>query len=452
MRSFGGTRDMSEGSIIKQMLLFALPLMVGNVFQMLYNTVDSVVVGQYVGKEALAAVNSTTMIVNILVFFFNGFSVGAGVVIARHFGARDHERLHTAVETAMAMTFIFGLIFTMIGILSVKPMLRLMSTPDDVIDDAATYLTIYFVGIAGLLVYNMGSGVLRAVGDTTRPLMFLVLTSVINILLDLLFVLAFRAGIAGVAWATIIAQFISAALTLRLLTGTREIYRLTWKDLRLDGGVLRAIFKVGLPAGVQAVITAFSNVFVQSYINYFGSSCMAGWGCYNKLDQFIMLPMSSMAMAATTFVSQNIGAKKEERANRGTVTAILLSLSVTGAIAAALFFFAEEAVGLFTHDRTVIEFGALFLHANVFFLLLNCVNHVLAGALRGRGDSRGPMVIMLTAYVAIRQVYLFVVTRYIANTPFLVGFGYPVGWVTCFIIEIAYFRIRWGKKKQADNA
>ena len=446
MRRMSTTRDMTEGSIVKQMLLFALPLMLGNIFQMLYNTVDSVVVGQYVGKEALAAVNSTTIIVNMLVFFFNGFSVGAGVVIARHFGARDHERLHSAIETTMAMTFVFCLAFTIIGVAGVKPMLRMMSTPDDVFGDADTYLTIYFLGISGLLIYNMGSGILRAVGDTARPLMFLILTSVLNIVLDLVFVLGMKAGIAGVAWATILSQFISAVLTLLLLTRSRDIYHLSWKDLKIDGGVLRQIFAVGLPTGIQSVITAFSNVFVQSYINFFGSSCMAGWGCYNKLDSFIMLPMSSMAMAATTFVSQNIGARKEHRADQGTITAIALSVGVTAFIALGLFIFAEPAVRLFTKDASVIEYGALFLHANVLFLLLNCVNHVLAGALRGRGDSRGPMIIMLASFVVIRQIYLFVVTRFIANTPFLVGFGYPVGWTACFVIELTYFRLKWGRR------
>ncbi len=442
MKKISTLRDMTEGSIIRQMILFALPLMAGNIFQMLYNTVDSVVVGQYVGKEALAAVNSTTMIINMLVFFFNGFSVGAGVLIARHFGARDYDRLHNAIETTMATTFLFCLIFTIVGSIAVKPMLTVMSTPEDVLEDANTYLSIYFLGISGLLVYNMGSGILRSVGDTTRPLLFLILTSLLNIALDLLFVLGFHMGIAGVAWATILAQFISAVLTTLLLTRSKDIYQLTWKDLKIDGGVLREIFKVGLPAGIQSVITAFSNIFVQSYVNFFGSSCMAGWGCYNKLDQFIMLPMSSMAMAATTFVSQNVGAKKMHRANKGTVTAILMSVGVTAVIALGLVIWAEPSVRLFMQDESVIAFGVLFLQANTFFLLFNCVNHVLAGALRGRGDSRGPMMIMLLSFVAIRQLYLFVVTRFVANTPFLVGFGYPVGWVTCCVIEVMYYLIK----------
>ena len=437
---------MTQGSIIKQVVLFAVPLMLGNIFQMLYNTVDVIVVGNFVGKEALAAVGSTTMIVNIMVFFFNGFSIGAGVVIGQHFGARDLDKVHTAVETTMAMTFLFCVFFTFAGVAGTRPMLRLMATPSDVMDDATVYLTIYFWGSAGLLIYNMGSGILRSVGNSMLPLLFLTLTSILNVILDLFFVIGLHAGIAGVAYATVISQFISAVLTLILLTRTREIYRLAWKDLHIHGATLKRIFSVALPAGIQSVITSVSNVFVQSYINYFGSACMAGWGCYNKLDQFIMLPMQSMSMAATSFVSQNIGARQEKRADQGTRMSILMTLVVTGAVAALLFFFADASMRLFTKDQSVIEFGVLFLRANVFFLLANCVNHVLAGALRGRGDSQGPMVIMLLSFVLIRQIYLFLVTRFVANTPVLVGLGYPVGWTACCIIEVTYYFLRWGRK------
>ena len=437
------TRNMTEGSIAGQVILFALPLMLGNVFQMLYNTVDSIVVGNFVGTQALAAVGSTTMIVNMMVFFFNGFSTGAGVVIANYFGARNLKALHKAIETTMAATFVLSVLFTLAGVAAVRPMLRFMATPEDVFGEATTYLQIYIGGISGLLIYNMGSGILRAVGDTMRPLYFLVLTSVLNILLDLLFVLGFHCGIEGVAWATVISQFISALLILALLTRSDDIYRLSWHDLRIDRAILGSIFAIGLPAGIQSVITAFSNVFVQSYINFFGSSCMAGWSCYNKLDQFVMLPMQSMSMAATTFVSQNIGAGREERANRGTVITVSMAVGVTAVIVALLCLFAAPAVGLFSPDESVIAYGVLFIRANCFFLLFNCVNHVLAGALRGRGDSRGPMIIMLLSFVGIRQIYLFAVTRFVANTPLLVGFGYPVGWTTCCIIEVTYFFLRW---------
>lgn len=436
------TRDMTSGNIAKQVLLFALPLMLGNVFQMLYNTVDSIVVGQFVSTEALAAVGSTTMIVNMLVFFFNGFSIGASVVIGIHFGAKNKEKLHRAVETTMMATFIMCVLFTAIGCLGVKPMLRFMSTPDDVFSDATVYLRIYFAGFSGLLIYNMGSAILRSVGDTTRPLYFLILTSVLNIILDLVFVLVFKMGIEGVAFATIISQFVSAGLILLLLTASRDVYRLTWNDLAIDGGIMKHIFTVGLPAGIQSVITAFSNVFVQSYINAFGSSCMAGWSCYNKLDQFVMLPMQSMAMASTTFVSQNMGAVQPERAEKGTYITTGLTLLITGVIVIALQVFASPSVRLFSQDPEVIRYGVLFIRANVCFLLFNCVNHVVAGALRGMGDSKGPMLIMLLTFVALRQTYLYFMTRYIANTPLTVGIGYPVGWVSCCLIELAYLLLR----------
>ena len=439
-------RDMTQGSIIMQLVAFSLPLMLGNVFQMLYNTVDSIVVGNFVGTEALAAVGSTTMIVNIMVFFFNGFSTGATVVIARRFGAGKRDELHTAIQTTMAATFILAVVFTVVGLASADLMLRIIATPEDVMDAADTYLRIYMAGFSGLVIYNMCSGILRAVGDTTRPLYFLILTSLLNIGLDLFFVLVLHMGIDGVSYATIISQFISAGLTLLLLTTTHDIYRIDWKDLHLNTGILSEIVSVGLPAGIQSVVTSVSNIFVQAYINAFQSQCMAGWAAYNKLDQFIMLPMQSLAMAATTFVSQNIGAQKEHRANKGTVLSVALCLGVTGVIVVLVMLFAAPAVSLFTPDPAVIDYGVLFIRTNFVFLLFNCVNHVLAGALRGRGDSTAPMVIMLLSFVAIRQTYLFFMTRYVANTPALVAFGYPVGWMSCCFIEVAYYFIRWGKK------
>jgi putative MATE family efflux protein len=382
------------------------------------------------------------------VFFFNGFSVGASVVIARQFGSDNQERLHSAIETTMAMTFLISAVFTVLGVFGVGPMLRFMATPEDVFPQASVYVRIYFWGIAGLLIYNMGSGILRSVGDTTRPLYFLILTSLMNIVLDLLFVVVFHAGIAGVAYATIISQFVSAVLIMVLLVRTKDVYRFTWSDMHIDNEILRRIFAVGLPAAIQSVVTAFSNVFVQSYINYFGSGVMAGWSCYNKIDMFIMLPMNSMAMAATTFVSQNVGAGKEKRAAEGTRITIIMTLLVTGVIAALIYVLAAPSVSLFSRDPEVVKYGALFLRVNVFWLLFNCINHVLAGALRGRGDSRAPMVIMLFGFVAVRQAYLFIMTRFISNTPAAVGFGYPAGWVVTCILEVTYYFVYWHKKIQ----
>ena len=438
LRKKSTVRDMTEGSIAGHLTAFALPLLFGNVFQMLYNTVDSIVVGNFVGKEALAAISSTTMIVNIMIFFFNGFSIGGGVVISQYFGARKLKELHRTVETVIAVTILFGFFFTLAGFVLVPAMLKLMQTPEDVFPQAKVYLEIYFGGALGLLLYNMGSGILRAVGDTKRPLYFLIFTSLLNTVLDLFFVIVMKTGIAGAAYATIISQFLSAFLVLLLLLRTEDIYKLTLTDLKIDLPILKMIFAIGLPTGIQSVITSVSNVFVQSYINGFGSGCMAGWGAYNKLDSFIFLPINSLSQAATTFVSQNIGAEKLERANKGAARSIQMAVGVTAVIATILIVLAPQATALFTNDEEVIYYGVLFLRMNTYFLMFNAVNHVLAGALRGRGESRVPMFCMLLCFVLIRQIYLFIGSRS-AYTPHVVGFGYPVGWMTCCVLELTYF-------------
>ena len=441
-------RDMTQGPILRQLVFFSFPLMLGNVFQLLYNMVDSIIVGNFVSKQALAAIGSTTVIVSMIVFFFSGFATGAGVVIGNNFGARNMDRLHDAVHTTVAATFIFSLLLTLLGTAAVRPMLVIMRTPEDVFRDAALYLRIYIGGISGLLIYNMGSGILRAVGDSIRPLGFLILTSVLNILLDLFFVIVLKLGIAGAAVATILSQFVSAALILLLLTRTRDIYRLDWKELHIDFPILKKIFSIGMPTALQAVITSFSNIFVQGYINAFGSDVMAGWSCYNKLDHFIFLPMQSMSVASTTFVSQNAGAGNERRSRRGTFLAILITCLVIGVTAVVLTFFAPAAVRMFSPDEAVIRYGAMFIRTNAFFLIFNGIAQVLAGALRGRGDSRGPMVIMLFNFVVVRQIYLYWVTHFVANTPRLVGFGYPVGWVLCCVMELIY---AWCRLKRSAS-
>lgn len=439
--------DMTHGSISQLLLRFALPLLLGNLFQMFYNTVDVLVVGNFVGKEALAAVGSTGSIVNVAVFFFNGLSIGAGVVISRFYGAHDYKTMHISIETTMALTIACSLIFTVLGVPLVPQMLRLMSTPEDVMASASTYLRIYFAGISGLLVYNMGSGILRAVGDAKRPLYFLIFSSILNIGLDLFFVIVLHLGIAGVGLATILSQFLSAGLILMLLTTTKDVYRFSFRELTVDHRIVVQILAIGLPAALQSMLTAFSNVFVQGYINSFGSSSMAGWSCFNKLEQFVFLPMQSMANAATTFVSQNIGAGQRQRARQGTRSALMLALCVTAVITTSLFFLAKPATACFSPDASVISYGVLFMRLNVFFILFNCVNHVLAGSLRGQGDAKGPMIIMLTAFVAIRQLYLYIGTH-LTDSIYLVALAYPVGWVSCCLLEIVYYLLRYGKAKE----
>ncbi len=431
--------DMTTGPIMKEIVFFALPLMLGNLFQMMYNTADTIVVGNFVGKEALAAVGATSMITNLAVFFFSGFSTGASVAIARAFGAKDHAKVHHAVETAFTMTLIIASVFTIGGIPLAKPVLRLMGTPADVFPDAAKYLQIYFAGISGLLIYNIGSGILRSVGDSRRPLYFLVFTSLLNIVLDVLFVVFFHAGIAGVAWATVLSQMLSAALIVLLLSTSREIYRLTWNDLGIDFSQLRVIVSIGLPAGIQSAFTALSNIVMQSYINSFGSDVMAGWSSYTKVDQFVMLPASSMGIAATTFVSQNVGAEKMDRAERGSMNAAGTSVLVCGCIQILCWIFAPFVMHLFTQEPSVIEAGVVFIRVNFLFITANVLDNVMMGTLRGYGDSRGPMIIMIATHVFFRQLYLFVVTRYVMNTPAAVGFAYPAGWLSCFTLLFSYY-------------
>lgn len=438
--------DMTSGSISRLLLAFALPLLLGNLFQQLYNTVDSLVVGNFVGTEALAAVGSTTSIINTMVSFFNGVSIGAGVIISQYYGAHDHDRLHLSIETTMAITFAGSLALTAVGVLMVPAMLRFMSTPDDVMESASVYLRIYFSGVSGLLVYNMGSGILRAVGDTKRPLMFLCFSSFLNIGLDLLFVIIFHLGIAGVGYATIIAQFLSAALILLLLTKSTDVYRFSWKDLCVKKDILKQILIVGLPTGLQQALTSFSNVFVQSYINSFGSGCMAGWSCYTKIDQFIMLPLRSMGQASTTFVSQNIGARDIPRSQKGTATALVMALIITFVSAALLWLFAPWMVRLFNKESEVVRYGVLFLRMCVFFMLFSCVNQVLAGALRGIGNAKVPMIIMLSSFVVFRQIYLLIATR-ISDTAAVVGFGYPAGWIVSAALMTAYYLFSGWEKK-----
>ena len=435
--------DMTQGSIWRQLIEFSLPMMIGLIFQQLYNTVDTIVVGQFVGKEALAAVGTTSSIINMLVGFAAGLSTGSSVIISQCYGSRDHEGLHKAVHTSISITFILAVAFTALGVLGADTLLRLQSTPEDVFPEAHTYLTIYFSGLLGLLLYNMGSGILRAVGDSRRPLYFLVFSAVINTALDLIFVVVLGMGVEDVAYAAIIAQFLSARLTLFVLTRDHAPYGIHWNRLCIDLPTLKRIISIGLPSGIQQAITSFSNVFVQGYINFFGSACMAGWSSYNKLDAFILIPVQSIALASTTFVAQNVGAQKDKRADEGTVSSIILSLGIVGVITTLLVLFADTALRLFTSDEGVILSGVDFIHVNLFFMLFNCVNQVLAGALRGRGDSVAPMVIMLFSFVLIRQIYLFVMSRFISNTPLTMGFGYPVGWMTCCLLEVAYFYLFW---------
>ena len=441
---------MTEGSIVRHILEFAIPMAVGLMFQQLYNAVDSVVVGQYVSKQALAAVGSTGNIINMLVGLCNGLSVGAGVVISQRFGAKDYDKLHEAVHTTLCVTFILGVIATAVGMSIVTPMLHMMETPDDVFDQAKTYLTIYFSGMSGLLLYNMGAGILRAVGDSRRPLYFLAFSAGLNIVGDLLFVLVFHMGVAGVALATIIAQFCSAALVLIVLTRTKEPYGVKWNCLHIKWDMLGKILAVGMPSGIQQAITSFSNVFVQSYINAFESACMAGWTSYNKLDAFLLIPVQSIAMASTTFVGQNYGAKKTDRAKEGVKQSLKLSVVITAVLAVLMILCKRPLLRLISPEADVIEFGAYFVSVISPFYVMICFNQIYAGALRGVGNAKVPMVVMLFCFVLFRQTYLYTTHQYFGQSLLLTALAYPAGWVLCSILLAICCRQSILFKKEAD--
>ncbi len=427
--------DMTEGNIWKHMIRFSVPMAIGLLFQQLYNTVDTLVVGQFVGKQAQAAVGSTGPIINTVVGFCAGLATGASVVISQRYGAHDDEGLGKAVHTTVALTFIMCVITTVIGQLIIMPMLRFMQTPDDVIAESSSYLSIYFAGISGVLFYNLGSGILRAVGDSRRPLYFLILSALLNTGLDLLFVLGFGMKVDGVALATVLSQILSAILILFTLSMEKGTYGIRWRKIRIDSRSLKQILRLGLPSSIQSAITSFSNVFVQSYINYFGSACMAGYGVYGKIDAFALIPVQSISMSSTTFVGQNWGAEKAGRARDGVRTAILMSIIATATLGMLVFLLARPLMELFSPEEDVIDYGVRFIHIVTPFYLAICFNQIYAGALRGVGDATMPTVIMLISFVAFRQIYL-AVTKALGAGFIAVALAYPVGWILCSTLLI----------------
>ena len=444
--------DMTEGNIARLLINFALPLLIGNIFQQLYNTVDSIVVGNYVSKQALAAVGCTGPIINALIGIFVGLSGGAGVVISQYYGAKDREKLHSAVQTTVALTLIMCAVLTALGVLFTPYMLLLMDTPADVLPEAVEYLRIYFWGVSGLLLYNIGSGILRAVGDSTHPLYFLIFSALTNTVLDVLFVKFFRMGIAGAAVATIVAQGLSAVLVIGMLIRSNADYRIDPRYPQLKGSLLRKICAIGIPSAIQMGITAFSNIFVQSYINHFESSCMAGWAAYNKIDAFALLPLTSLSMSITTFMGQNLGAGKLDRAKKGPLICLGISFGIVALILIPLMIFAPQLVSLFNREEEVLRFGTLFIRMISPFYLLCTINQVLAGALRGAGDTKSSMFIMLGSFVVFRQIYLFFVYR-LGGGIIPIALGYPAGWIMCSTILLLYYRSgAWMRKYRLSPA
>ena len=431
--------DMTQGSVFRHLLLFALPLLAGNLFQQFYNTVDAWVVGNFVSNEAFSAVGTVTSIINTLIGFFGGLASGAGVVISQYYGAKKFDKVEQAVHTAVALAIVLSVAFSILGVVMTPTMLRFMKTPADVFGESSAYLTIYFAGMSGLLLYNMGASILRAVGDSSRPFYYLVAAALINTMLDLLFVIQFNMGVRGVAYATIIAQGISATLTFLTLLRTSSCVHITLHKIRFHVRMVKQIIQVGIPAALQLSVTAFSNVFVQSYINQFGADAMGGWTAYTKIDQVLILPIQSLSLACTTFVGQNLGRGLPERAHRGVRTSLWMSAGVTVVISAAIIAAAPWLVVFFNDKPAVVEYGTLFLRHMIPFFVVCCPNQIYAAALRGAGNSRAPMYIMLASFVCFRQLYLFVMSNFISNTILPLALGYPAGWAMCSVIMWLYY-------------
>ena len=434
--------DMTSGSITRHLIVFAIPLLLGNLFQMLYNTVDTWVVGNFVSTAAFSAVGTLASVTNLMIGFFIGLTSGAGVVISQFFGSGRYDKVRDTVGTSVVMTVVLCVVFTALGLLLIPLFLLILDMPDDVAVEATTYLSIWFSGISGLMIYNMGASILRAVGDSRRPFVFLIVSALTNTVLDLAFVLWLGMGVAGVALATIIAQGISAVLVVITLIRTDSCVKLSLGSVRLDKEILGRIIKVGIPAALQMAITSFSNMFVQSYINYFDKGAMGGWTAYTKIDQVILLPMQSLGLASTTFVGQNLGCGQLKRAEKGADTAFVMSLISTALLIVPVIIFSGPLVTFFNSDPIVYDFGVMFLRFLTPFYLFWCANQIYSGALRGAGNSLVPMIIMLGSFVVFRQVYLYIMANFISNTILPIVMAFPAGWVLAAVITYIYYRAK----------
>lgn len=443
------TTIMTEGSIWKKLLMYSIPLILGNLFQQLYNTVDSIIVGNYIGSEALAAVGSSGSIINLLIGFCVGASAGAGVVIAQFFGAQDKEGVRKAVHTTLAIAIAAGVVMTVVGILLVPFLLRAMGTPEEVFGQAVTYLQVYFGGIFFSVIYNMSAGILNAVGNSRRSLIYLMIASVSNIFLDLLLVVVLKMGIVGAALATDISQLLSCIFILLFLTRSQEIYRVCLREIRFYERMPSKIIKIGLPTGIQHVVISFSNVLVQSSVNSFGAAAMAGFAAYIKIDGFNILPVMSFSTAATTFTGQNIGAGKYDRVKSGMYVSLAMGIIYTIATGILLLIFAPQVIGVFTDNQEVVTYGVYIMKFFCPFYWSLAILHVLSGTIRGTGHTLEPMLVILFSLCVFRVIWITAALS-IAHQFSYVMVVYPLSWMDGMILILLYaWKGRWMPKKTA---
>ena len=438
--------DMTQGSPGKRIVAFTIPMLIGNIAQQLYNTVDSIIVGNYIGSEALAAVGASSSVVNLLIGFCIGASAGAGVVISQFFGARDKEGVRKAVHTTVALSIAAGIVMTIAGVLLTPLILRAMGTPAEVFSQAVTYLQVFFGGIVFSVIYNMAAGILNAVGNSKRSLVYLLIAACSNIVLDLLFVVVLKMGIIGAALATDISQLLSCIFILRFLMRTDEIYKLRFREIRFYDHLLGKILRIGLPTGVQNIVISLSNVIVQSTVNSFGAVVMAGFAAYIKIDGFNLLPVLSISMAATTFTGQNIGAGKLDRVKKCMITSVAMGVVYTVATGILLLAFAPQVIGVFTKNREVVECGVYIMRFFCPFYWMLAVLQILSGTIRGAGKTMETMFVFLISLCLYRIAWIWGAMS-VKHSLDLLMMVYPTSWLVGAILILLYgWKGKWMPK------
>lgn len=433
------TEPMTQGPIWKRITYFALPIFLGNLFQQMYNTADSLIVGNFLGKNALAAVSSTGSLIFMLIGFLSGIAIGAGVVISRYFGGNKLEEMSKAVHTTVAFGLVAGVVMTAVGVGLSPQILRWMDTPENVMYNSQLYLSIYLMGSLGSVMYNACVGIMQAVGDSRHPLYYLIVSSVVNVVLDLFFIAVLGMGVDGAAWATIIAQYVSAIMCLWRLLRVKDNYRVELRKIRFHWDMLKRVVRFGLPSGVQNSIIAIANVVVQSNINHFGDAAMAGVGAYSKIEGFGFLPITSFTMAMTTFVGQNLGAGQIERTKRGARFGTITSVILAELIGVAVFIFAPQLIAAFDTSPDVIAYGVDKARTSVLFYCLLAFSHAMASILRGAGKAVVPMFVMMICWCIIRVSFLAIAVPLTGSIQ-MVYWVYPLTWFLSSVTFLWYYR------------
>lgn len=427
MASSSSVTLMTEGNIKKIILSYAAPILIGNLFQQLYNTADALIVGNFVGENALAAVTSVGSLSYLLVGFFTGFATGASVIIAREIGANNKENAHKAIHTAIALGIVLSIILTIIGVCFTPTFLKWMGSPDEVYPMAVSYLRIYFMGSSALIMYNILVGILQAGGDAKHPLYYLIISSLLNIILDTFLITAFDMGVEGAAIATIFSEFVSAVLCLQRLLREKGMLQVSLKDIRFHTSYLKEILRFGFPTGMQACVIDIANILIQSYINSFGAAAVAGIGAYQKAEGFVFLPVTAFSLALTTFISQNRGANRYDRVNEGIRFGLLTAIIVMECFGVIMFVFAPEIISAFNQNADVILYGTQRARTDALFYCLLGFSHITSAIMRGEGKPVMPVVVMLTCWCAVRVITLMTIGQAIHSIA-LTNWLYPITW------------------------